>query len=230
MLRSHTNLWFHYIEAWTGKFFKRYDLVSLGFIIHLGHEGLPCPHQSPAQDPSNFVIGHSNGIHDCQIHYCSCPGAPDKVTQLLRARLWPATRNSPHSAFTLSLLRTWHQLWLNAKISTHHFMRALTRYTNNAFPHDVKVRMPIVCSVVFSLIIPMQDHTREFRFVSRLYAHLTMVKRSGYYHKMSIPNRDPEDITVPCVACPSPGFNLPEGWRDTPEHLRYVLIKTCMLV
>ena len=139
MVTSHTNLWFHYIEAWNGKFFKRYDLVSLDFVIQLGHEGARCPHLSPAQEPSNFVIGHHNGLHDCKIQYCHCPGAPDKVTQLLRSRIFPATRDSPRSAFTLSLLRTWHQLWLNAKMSTHHFMRALSRYTDNAFPAQVKV-------------------------------------------------------------------------------------------
>ena len=65
-----------------------------------------------------------------------------------------------------------------------------------------------------------QDRTREFRFVSRMYAHLTMVKRSGHLQKLAVPNRDPDDITVPCVACPSPGFNLPDDWKETPEHLR----------
>ena len=139
MISRHQNLWFHYVEAWNGKFFKRYDLVSIGFVISLGHNGARCQHIRPSVEPSNLVIGHTNGIHNCKLHYCNCPSAPDKVTQLLRARIWPATRDSSQSAFTLAVLRTWHQLWLNAKISTHHFMNAMARYTDNAFPADVKV-------------------------------------------------------------------------------------------
>lgn len=145
IVTSHRHLWFHYIEAWDGSFFRRYDLISLDFTIYLGHEGLRCPHLSDSTQPSNFVIGHTNGIHQCKLQYCDCPDASDHVTQLLRARLWPATRDKPHSAFTLALLQTWQHLWHNAKITTLRFMRALARYTNNMFPADVKVSIREAC-------------------------------------------------------------------------------------
>lgn len=67
-----------------------------------------------------------------------------------------------------------------------------------------------------------QDRYREFRVVTRLYTHLTMSECAGVYHDIDIPNRPKGDLTVPCVACPSPGFNLPDDWRETPEHLRCV--------
>lgn len=71
-------------------------------------------------------------------------------------------------------------------------------------------------------LILRQDRYREFRVVTRLYTHLTMSKRAGVYHDINIPNRPKGDLTVPCVACPSPGFNLPDDWKETPEHLRCV--------
>ena len=49
-----------------------------------------------------------------------------------------------------------------------------------------------------------------------------MLKRSGRGH-------DPEGVSntlfgecaVECPACPHPGKNLPEGWEDAPEAVRY---------
>ncbi|TFK79313.1 hypothetical protein K466DRAFT_579220 [Polyporus arcularius HHB13444] len=203
MKTAHKNAWFHYIEAWEDeKYFKRYDLISLGFVIHLGHEGQPCPHLSASRSPSRITIAHSNGVHECNLQYCHCPDAPEQVSQLVQARIFPASLDRVRNAFTLSLLRMWHQLWLCAKISTNHFMRALARYTDNAFPHEVK------------------DRNRQFRTVSRVFAYLQMVKRSGKHLGIVIPGRDPKDITVGCVACPKPRFNLPANWREAPFHLR----------
>ncbi|TFK81877.1 hypothetical protein K466DRAFT_578390 [Polyporus arcularius HHB13444] len=209
MCDAHQHAWFHYIEAWTGEYFKRYDLVSLGLVIHLGHRGQRCPHLSDHTEPSNMVVVHTNGVHNCRIHYCHCPDYPDHVSQLLRARVWPHTLDSPHTTFTVALLRAWHQLWLNAKISGLHFMRAIARYTDNAFPADVK------------------DRTREFRLVSRVFGHLTMAKRAGKYHKLVVPNRDPNDLCTPCFQCSSPGFNVPLNWKeDTPDRLDYIFART----
>ncbi|KAI0686909.1 hypothetical protein C8T65DRAFT_590685 [Cerioporus squamosus] len=206
---AHRNAWFHYIEAWMGQYFKRYDLISLGFIIYLGHRGQRCPHLSDQTDPSNIVVVHINGVHNCRIQYCHCPDYADHVSQLLRARVWPHTVESPQSAFTVALLRMWHQLWLNAKMSSLHFMRSVARYTDNVFPADVK------------------DRTREFQLVSCVFSHLTMAKRAGKYHKLVVPNRDPEDICVQCFECASPGFNIPNNWKElAPARLHYLFART----
>lgn len=198
---AHKHSWFHYIEAWNGRYFERYDLISARFIIYLGHYGEPCPHLSDHTEPSNLAIVHSNGVHHCRLQYCHCPRALDRISQLVRARLWPSTLDTPRSAFTVGLLQTWHQLWLNAKISRLHFMRALARYTNNAFPADV------------------EDFSSQFSIVARVFAHLTMVKRSGNNLGIIVPGRLPDDILTPCVQCPKPGFNLPDDWKDTPDDI-----------
>ena len=67
-----------------------------------------------------------------------------------------------------------------------------------------------------------QDRYRDFMLAARFYRHLTTVKRSGQRHGVMIPGRPAKDVTVPCLTCPIPGFNLPEGWEATPSHLRCV--------
>jgi hypothetical protein len=42
-LKAHRMLPFHRIKRWNGNFFARSSLFSQGHIIHLGHEGGPCP-------------------------------------------------------------------------------------------------------------------------------------------------------------------------------------------
>lgn len=99
---SHKHLPLHWVEGWTDLFFQRYDLSTVGFVIYLGHNGDRCPNAPTVKEHHKIVIGHTNGIHDCIVEYCHCAGRADNVTQLLRARLWPATLGNPHSAFMLS--------------------------------------------------------------------------------------------------------------------------------
>src|SRR6202041_2952884 len=42
-LESHKFLPFHRINRWNGRFFTRSSLHAQGFIMHLGHNGNPCP-------------------------------------------------------------------------------------------------------------------------------------------------------------------------------------------
>jgi hypothetical protein len=42
-LKAHRMLPFHRIKRWNGNFFARSSLFAQGHIIHLGHEGGPCP-------------------------------------------------------------------------------------------------------------------------------------------------------------------------------------------
>ncbi|KAH9919195.1 uncharacterized protein BXZ73DRAFT_92118 [Epithele typhae] len=192
---SHHRGWFHWIEEWSGKCFVQRDLADLEFVILLGHQGRPCPEADPLKPETvSVVVAHVNGIHRCSLRYCQCPRAPDRVIQLIHARLWPTTLKSCQTA----------HLWLNAKISTLHFMRTLKRLTNNAFPSQTK------------------DLYQQFRIVSRLFSHLTAMKRAGRFHELVIPNRDPLDLTVPCLSCPSPGFNLPDNWHLVAEYLSYL--------
>ena len=139
LIEAHKHLWFHWIERWNGQFFVRYDMASIGFVIYLGHHGLPCPGLARRQDPSNITICHTNGIHRCKLQYCNCSGALEKPHQLIRARLWPATLERPQTAFTIPLLRLHDHLWLISKVNANNFMKALQRLSNNMFPGTITV-------------------------------------------------------------------------------------------
>lgn len=146
IVKDHQNLWYHWVQRWNGKYHTRHALGDLGLVVYLGHHGVRCPDASDNSTPANFVIGHTNGLHRCKVVYCHCPDRLAVTSQLVRSRIFPATRSSPHSSFTIDLLQMWHTLWLTAKISTHDFLRTLARLTDSAFPSNVKVSKPVTRS------------------------------------------------------------------------------------
>ncbi|KAI0359016.1 hypothetical protein OH77DRAFT_1502180 [Trametes cingulata] len=204
-VQAHRNLPFHWVEVWNGFFFQRRDLRDLGFVVYLGHHGDACPHIPTGHSPISFVIVHDNGIHQCRLHYCHCPGRRDKLSQLVRADLFPASLDRIETAFTCDVLERFHVDYDVSKRSTQDFVRVLTSLSaSDEETGEVK------------------DRYRDFLFASRIYRYLTMVKRSGRRHGVAVPGRNPEDLTVPCFACPIPSFNLPEDWKQTPDHLKYI--------
>ncbi|KAL6298965.1 hypothetical protein BKA93DRAFT_830299 [Sparassis latifolia] len=110
----------------------------------------------------------------------------------------------PESAFTVPLLREWHMHALTSKKGAYNYIYALRRLSNNSAPQTIKNRY------------------REFNIISRIWRHLTMMKRAGNFHGLVLPNRDPQSLTVPCFTCPWPGMNMPRDWKDTPTSLAYI--------
>jgi hypothetical protein len=86
-----------------------------------------------------MVIPHSTGIFQHQVHFCSCPGAVQKHIQLFRAGLFPASIQSPKTAFTFDVLDHFRVDAMECKTSAMSFFQKLQCFTNNAFPHTVKV-------------------------------------------------------------------------------------------
>ncbi|KAI0360938.1 hypothetical protein OH77DRAFT_1393632 [Trametes cingulata] len=204
-VRAHRNLPFHWIDVWNGAFFERRDLHDLGFVCYLGHHGDACPHIPTGRPPIAFVIVHDNGVHHCSLHYCHCPRAREELSQLVRADLFPATLERPETAFTCDVLERFHVDFDISKRSTQDFVRVLTSLSAcDKDTGDVK------------------DRYRDFLLASRIYRYLTMCKRSGRRHGVVIPGRKDDDLTVPCLTCPIPAFNLPDDWENVPEHLGYL--------
>ena len=56
---------------------------------------------------------------------------------------------------------------------------------------------------------------------ARIYRYLVTVKRSGRVHGISLPGRDPNDLTIPCPLCPWVDVNIPSDFREKRE--KYVL-------
>jgi hypothetical protein len=141
-IRLHVFLPTHWAEVWDGVrgFFVRHDIATLKLdiaSINLGHAGLPCPSRYATN--LIFQVVDTNGIHATKIRFCMCMGNPNRVDQLMRARLFPATISQPTTAFTFQVLRQFHIHHLESQESAYDFIGSLRRLTDNAFPQRVAV-------------------------------------------------------------------------------------------
>ncbi|KAH9885218.1 hypothetical protein C8Q73DRAFT_660167, partial [Cubamyces lactineus] len=204
-VQRHRNLPFHWLEVWNGEYFQRRDLGDCGFVLYLGHHRDPCNHIPQGAPPAAFVVVHLNGVHRVSLHYCHCPGRHSDMSQLVRADMFPASIDRIETAFTCELLERYHLDFDVSKRSAQDFVRILTILT----PIDKATGK-------------VKDRYREFMLAARIYHHLTMLKRVGPKLGMVIPGHSATDITVPCLTCPIPDFNLPDDWEQTPEHLHYI--------
>lgn len=103
-------------------------MQSLGLCYQLGHGVCEtCPHPAPRQ--MDFVVVAENGHHAISLNWCACPGAKDRFEQLLDVGWWPATQSDPDTAFTISGLRRFHLLNLQAKVPPTDYYRALEQLT-----------------------------------------------------------------------------------------------------
>lgn len=141
----------HWAEVWNKDcgFFVRNDISTLrpeGYAQHLGHGGHPCP-MPDSENDLFFIIVDVNGVHNTKLRFCHCPGADDKVGQLLCHRLFPATLGHPRSAFTFQLLHNFHLHHLESKATKYDYMGALRRLTDNTFTNDVSVSSKILAPI-----------------------------------------------------------------------------------
>ncbi|KAI0702154.1 hypothetical protein C8Q76DRAFT_633263 [Earliella scabrosa] len=154
LLAVHRHAPYHWVEEWTGRYFVRRDLSSLGFIRYLGHDGDICPtiaSHDRALKPRKMVITHVNGIHQCLVVPCECYPPVELLDQLLLAELFPATLIAPDTAFTFEVLADCHLDFLTSKKSTYDYVRKLQRRTDNSCASGVT------------------DRYREFLWASRMW-------------------------------------------------------------
>lgn len=98
--------------------------------IKLGHaddEG----YCSGGKPPVDFIITHTNGVHETKVQFCGCPPQKEKVDQLIQSDLFPATITNPRSAFTLAVLRQFRMHNLQSKCGAYDFVMSLRRLTNS---------------------------------------------------------------------------------------------------
>lgn len=136
---AHRHLPLHWVDEWNGSWFQRRDLSALGFIIHLGHRGHPCPNVIDRTDTTDFVIVHENGVHKCRIKYCKCILGVEPHAQLLHAGYFPATLERTESAFTVDVLEDYILDFAISKKSAQDYVRRLVRKTDAWCPEDVPV-------------------------------------------------------------------------------------------
>jgi hypothetical protein len=167
-LEVHSSLPFHSIEKWTGKFFKKTSLNTEGFILHLGHGGLCCPANVTSatnsevaedggyemldevlleawepRDTRTLVIVDISRVHQLDVSWCCCEGAPDHATQLFQHCLFPASTSQPSTAFTFAVLNYFHVDAVECKTSASNFFSKLRRLTDFSSPQSVPVSKTI---------------------------------------------------------------------------------------
>ena len=142
-IRAHRSDPTHWAERWDASrgFFVRCDISCLrpeGYAIPFGHNGLPCPKYGPGCTDVLFHIVDINGIHNTRVRFCECT-LDNRSTQLLKAGFFPATLTQTRMAFSFNLLKWFHRLHLESKVSAFDFVGGLRRVTDNAFAHRVTV-------------------------------------------------------------------------------------------
>ncbi|KAJ7067568.1 hypothetical protein C8F01DRAFT_1342702 [Mycena amicta] len=197
---------FHWAEVWdvSRGFFVRNDVSKLGFVFQLAHNGGVCP--SPAAGRL-FTVVDANGVHSTRLAFCGCrEQPPNKVRQLLRSGLFPASTREPLTAFTLNVLKHFQLHNFGSKKAAYDYVKALRRLSDNSFTADVP------------------NPYAAFLRVVRIYNFLTLKKRTGQLHGIDdvLGHRPSGNLLVWCPACPQPGFNSDPNCRSTPTALRHL--------
>ncbi|KAI6010334.1 hypothetical protein EDC04DRAFT_2510232, partial [Pisolithus marmoratus] len=221
---------FHKIERWAGTSLRTTLLdclqyLKVGFIMHLGHGGKPCPcggypgcnispsmedewedmdtaghppHLARPEGHSCLTIVNVNGVHYCNIWYCNCNGTEGSQLQLLRAGLFPATMRDCRTSFTFHVLDDFLQDNVECGTSTMNYYSKIQRMTSSTFPH----------------LVP--DRYRELLRVSRAWRNLKLLKWKGFYPRSCY--LDHGGLVLFCPACPQPGINIPEMDDQSPYN------------
>ncbi|KAK6996428.1 CxC2 domain-containing protein [Favolaschia claudopus] len=205
VIQQHRDQPLHLLQEWDNGYFQRRTSQDLDLRFQIGHPfGEDCPfNYSGTSRP--FVVLDNNGIHSLNIDFCRCSGAASEVAQLLNVGWFPATHQDPSTAATLSLLRRFHKLNLQARLPGYDFYNSLVLLTNAAGLGKVP------------------DRLQQFMNMVREYRHLQMCIRAGRGHDLGgIAGTQPGELAMPCRACPHPGINLPDGWENAPPEVAWI--------
>jgi CxC2 like cysteine cluster associated with KDZ transposases len=148
-------------------------------------------------------VVHSNGIHNIAMISCECRGHDVLPSDLVAARLLPASFERIRTLFSAQLLDFFRLCNLELKATAYQFYHLLQRLTNPMAPAEV------------------DNLYREFRRMSRIWRWMKRLKWAGYGNgDKKVGESTPGELTVFCPACPQPSINIPDNWKEDPA--RYV--------
>jgi hypothetical protein len=105
----------------------------------LGHlPGVRCPLARAAH--KDFIVIHHNGLHCVLVDYCSCNTSYEAYQQLIDIVWFPATLLEPQTCATNIVMRQFHALNLQGKITAYNFYKSLVLLTD-----ATGVLVPPVC-------------------------------------------------------------------------------------
>ncbi|KAK7054021.1 hypothetical protein R3P38DRAFT_2501036 [Favolaschia claudopus] len=197
----------HVLEEWTGNFWTRVSLASLGYVFQIGHGGLSCPR--PAPIVRSMVVLDFPHIHEVKYRFCSCDMSDraNNLQQLLRAGWYPASTVDPATCATFKTLDSFRLLNVVGDLTVHDFVRVMEQQTDASGLEEIPERR------------------KGFGRMSRQFAFVQRLKRAGRGHDAGgLDATKPGECSVACWACPQEGINLPEGWEDVEPGYQFLYI------
>jgi hypothetical protein len=151
-------------------------------------------------------VVHTNGIHHIAMITCECEGPGHLPNDLLAARFLPASFERIRTLFTAQLLDFFRLSNLELKSTAYHFYHLLQRLTNPMAPAKVS------------------NLYREFRRMTRIWRWMKRLKWAGFGRETKTASEvAPGQLSVFCPACPQPGVNIPDNWKDDPARYDYFI-------
>lgn len=144
-MQVHSTFLSHYLysdwlQRWNGMFFEKTSLKTLGLRVQLGHAFKDVCMNPICSTNNDFVILHSNRMHEVGLDFCGCgKGNQLQTVQLLHKCLFPATVTNPKTAATIEVLDLFSILLYESKMSAFQFYPSLSRLTDNTGIHTPKV-------------------------------------------------------------------------------------------
>jgi hypothetical protein len=135
-VKDHRHNYFHWVELWDPEagFYRRHDMSTLA-ALQIGHNGDRCSLLKDDVKPRAFTITHTNGVHRTFVNFCSHKDE-STVDALMAARLFPATFDTPFTAYTFQVMKEFQIHNLESKQSAYDYCGSLMRLTDNAFAAD----------------------------------------------------------------------------------------------
>ena len=102
--------------------------------MQLGHFGDSCPSTNVQYDTVHLAVLDCNGVHDVAVMFCACGEVSGmeatEVNQLLNVGWYPATKESPRTVATFSVLDKYEAIAFEGKLSGYHFYNSLVRLSD----------------------------------------------------------------------------------------------------
>jgi hypothetical protein len=165
-----------------------------------------------------LTLINQTGVFDMEVLYCICPNAGARDEQLLKAGLLSSSFKQIEAAFTFSVLDDFLTDNLECKTTAQQYYSKLQSITNRMFPNNVPV-----CHIDSSIFLSRMNHVlttslqnlyKQLLRASRQWRDLKNRMQSGLGYQQEEDAPSDGSMALFCPACPQPGINLPEDWKD----------------
>ncbi|KAH8999945.1 hypothetical protein EDB86DRAFT_2802164 [Lactarius hatsudake] len=143
-----------------------------------------------------ITMVNQTGVFEMEVLFCVCPNAGTNDEQLLQAGIFPSTFRHIETAFTFSVLDDFLADNLECKTTAQQYYSKLQSITNRMFPDNVP------------------NLYKQLLRASRQWRDLKNRIQSGLGHQPDGDSTIDGSMAIFCPACPQPGINLPENWKE----------------